>query len=149
MFCKNCGSELQNGANFCPKCGTSLSADAVNSAAPSQVFDEGKTLVSKMGSAEGNQDWNTGLVDGKIILSENALIFQPRFYQIGSDRIVMPLLDIQDIVKENYMFVFSNKMKINLRSGVSYTLIFMTGRDVFINALEQQIRLVGGNSNVL
>jgi hypothetical protein len=145
MFCKNCGSELQDGANFCPKCGTSLSADAVNSAVPSQVFDEGKTLISKMGSAEGN----IGLIDGKIVLSENALIFEPRFYQVAADRIVMPLLDIQDIVKEKYLFVFGNKMKINLRSGVSYTLIFMTGRDVFINALEQQIRLVGGNSNVL
>ena len=28
-FCKQCGSELENGAKFCPKCGAAVEGDAV------------------------------------------------------------------------------------------------------------------------
>ncbi|MDR2501485.1 MAG: zinc-ribbon domain-containing protein [Treponema sp.] len=165
MFCTQCGTQVSDGAKFCAGCGAPRAASRGQAAAgpapapreryqaPPQAaaspgaaetvsespaaFNEGKTLISKMGSAEGT----LGLIDGKILLTENALIFQPRVYQIAASKIVMPLADIAGIVKGKSMFVFDNKMTINLRSGGGYTLVFMTGRDAFINALEQQIKL--------
>jgi hypothetical protein len=113
------------------------------------ALDEDKVLIKKMASLQG---FLGSTIDGTITLSENALVFKPRIYQVLSrlvdKRIVMPLLDIESIVKEKALFVFNTQMKINLRSGTSYTLLVM-GRDVFINALEQQIKLVGGSGSVL
>ncbi|MDR3301652.1 MAG: zinc-ribbon domain-containing protein [Spirochaetaceae bacterium] len=169
-FCSNCGTKLEEGAKFCLNCGTKLAEGAAmqtqqaeaqpvyqqavqaqqqayqqpvsQSAIPQNITEsgEGKILVKKMASCQGD----IGMIDGKIILTENMLIFRPNFYQVAADDVIMPLIEITGIEKEKYLFVFNNQMKIILNTGIEYTFM-LYGRDVFINLLEQQIKLKGRN----
>ncbi len=45
MFCRKCGTELCDDANFCPKCGSSQNDSTVNQSAPeNQIFDSLKKI---------------------------------------------------------------------------------------------------------
>jgi len=136
MFCSNCKSELQAGAAFCAECGTSTAGEGTTGQVSPRPFDEGKELVKKRATAKGD---NGGTVDGTLILAENALVFKPSFYQLGSGRTVAPLLDIAEIEKNKALFVLNTEMKVFFRSGGNDTF-YLSGRDAFINALEDQIK---------
>jgi hypothetical protein len=157
-FCVNCGAKLEDGVRFCTGCGTKTEAGL---AQPQQVYqqptqqqqmyqqpisqpampqnvtelEEDKILVKKGASCQGD----IGMIDGKIILTENMLIFRPNFYQARATNVIMPLIEIAGIEKEKYLFAFNNQMKIILNSGIEYTFM-LYGRDAFINLLEQQMK---------
>ena len=50
MFCRNCGSELDNDSNFCPVCGSSIVSEHEKTEAKIQTTDtkaSSQTIVSK------------------------------------------------------------------------------------------------------
>ena len=75
-FCGNCGTQLNDGANFCPKCGQSVSSDA---SAPQQQDIQSQQLYEDKGETGLNiwmkilivLLWPLGLIMGIIYKNKN------------------------------------------------------------------------------
>lgn len=55
-FCKNCGTKLEDGTKFCPKCGTSTEADDAEQMTRKQVFEGTIHKCPNCGAAVGAFD---------------------------------------------------------------------------------------------
>ena len=62
-FCKQCGSELENGAKFCPKCGAAVEGDAVAKPASPTSSESRQQPEVKVKSADAGH----GLAIGSLV----------------------------------------------------------------------------------
>ena len=62
-FCKQCGSELENGAKFCPKCGAAVEGDAVAKPASPTSSESRQQPEVKVKSADAGH----GLANGSLV----------------------------------------------------------------------------------
>ena len=62
-FCKQCGSELENGAKFCPKCGAAVEGDAVAKPASPTSSESRQQPEVKAKSADAGH----GLAIGSLV----------------------------------------------------------------------------------
>ena len=62
-FCKQCGSELENGVKFCPKCGAAVESGVATNPAPPIASESRQQPEVKMKSADAGH----GLAIGSLV----------------------------------------------------------------------------------
>ena len=77
MFCKNCGKQMNDGAKFCPECGTRLD-DQTQTDALNENFDGGEdTMLLTEDSAPLNENFDGG--EDTMLLTEDSASLNENF----------------------------------------------------------------------
>ncbi len=84
MYCKNCGTQIENDSKFCFSCGTNVESisnglnNQTNKEKEQTVFNQdSKNLILKVEKFDSSYKWNNEapLVIGIIIFLSNLLLF--------------------------------------------------------------------------
>ena len=96
MFCKNCGAQLNEGAKFCPKCGTpAVNGNAGGNSGGYQGYE--KPIKTLMKGVEEQ--------DGEMILSA----FSENTIEAMEDQSGLDKKDLEDMMEEQFEYMFSGE----------------------------------------
>ncbi len=126
MFCKNCGTEIKEGANFCLNCGTNIT-----SAAETSDSEESENIVFECkGSLQGG-----GV--GKIVLTNKAIMWTKskgaNFVMGGVISLLTKgdtAVKFEEILRtDKYLFLGGGGLQVYTNSGKNYKFGFNSSKD--------------------
>ena len=95
MFCSNCGNKLENGANFCSKCGYKIGSEIIHETISPEIPLKQENFELREFDYSSLSNYNHKKIDeGELTLYSNRLVF------IGSKKIQIPLNEIINVSVE-------------------------------------------------